>query len=147
MCQFSKNFIGFQGDRNTMDVHCENKAVGFGECVSTILQGNDITQTVNCITVGTSGYTNFALGDHNIQIMNCNSVGNDGCQNNLINLASSLDPYNDNTQKINCLFVSRGCANSSLDNGNNQDLRCVCSTQCTNEIDGPLTVTHRRQYA
>ena len=39
---------------------------------------------------------------------------------------------NDITQNIDCFFVSIGCLNNSAGDGNDQNLMCFRSAQCTN---------------
>lgn len=131
------NDVGQPGDRNNMNVHCENKAVGFEGCSNFVVGGSDNTENVDCKSVGTTGCNNILSGNRNTQSIKCNSVGNDGCQNTVINFESGLDPNNNNIQTIKCKFVSGGCENIAIGNGNVQDINCIRSTQCSNVINSP----------
>ena len=127
------NSVSLNGDRNSMDLHCKNNA---GECSGFVFEGSDNTHFMNCDSVGTTGCFNRVLGNNNIQNMNCKFVGDQGCINNLINF-QTFGFSNDNTQDMDCMFVSTGCTNNAIGDGNNQDLRCVRSSVCTNESNSP----------
>ena len=104
--------------------------------------GDNNIQTLNCNTVGEFGCVNVASGNDNTQVMNCNTVRNEGCRNSMdVNQTS-----NRNTQNVRCLFVSTGCVNNVLGDGNTQNLLCVKSSQCTNEINFLLLAIHRSQF-
>lgn len=105
---FCDNSVGVQGDRNNMDLRCKN------------ISGDD--------------RTNFVLeGNDNTQNLDCESVGASGCINRVLVIVSNPG----NTKRINCKFVFGGCENTTRGNGNVQDLNCIRSTQCTNEINTP----------
>ncbi len=112
------NIIGQPGDRNSMNIHCENKIPGILGCGNFIFRGNDNTLDITCSSGGTFGCSNTVFGDRNNQIINCNSVGNNGCKNTAGGFGFGFDLNNDNDQRINCLFVSGDCSNAAEGNQN-----------------------------
>ena len=109
---------GALGNENDQNVRCNQ--IRLQSCVNSAV-GNENNQGIVCNSVGTSGWINAALGDNNVQNMNCRPVGNNGCLNLNFDFIT-FAPGNDNNQKVNCLFVSTGCANNSTGNGNSQNL-------------------------
>ena len=79
---------------------------------------------------------NDALGNDNTQIINCFSVGVNGCVNGVFDPVN-FEPSNDNTQNMKCIIVSGGCLNNANGDSNDQNLLCVKSSQCTNESNTP----------
>ena len=141
------------GDKNSIQIDCTDTT-----CAS-LLAGNTNIQNTNCIIVsagctnsahgdgnsqsincksGEGGCSNAGFGDGNTQTIKCNSVGSGGCRNSVVPF-NPLGSNNDNTQDMKCLLVKEGCLNSAQGDGNNQNLLCIKSTQCSNEIDSPTT--------
>jgi hypothetical protein len=57
----------------------------------------------------------------------CHSVGDDVCFNN----GGFGNGY---SQNIKCLFMASGCINDTSGDSNSQNLVCIHSTECTNQI-------------
>ena len=91
-------------------MECTN--VGDSGCSNESQVSNNNDQVMECTNVGDSGCDNISIGfgqNGNIQNMECLSVGNSGCVNSAVG--------SDNTQNMNCKFVSVGCINDATGEG------------------------------
>lgn len=128
------NSVGVQGDHNNMNMKC---TTAVDECSNFVLEGNDNSQTMDCNSVGVAGCFNVVLGNGNTQTMSCRSVGDNGCRNDVLNL-QTFQSSNDNTQHIDCNFVTGGCLNTARGDGNSQTLVCARMSDCSNTSDSPV---------